>query len=139
MSTSRKRLNEGLREPFRRCGIVNRKLANLKQRELNVVDDTPESDEGFSADLDEIFEIGAEIDEDRLQQALGGGLGESVRKSIEMRGVDALGWYVTFHGRGVQWGIYIKSSSVLALAVMMFRHLAADLRDTLAYCVPRDP
>lgn len=97
----------------------------------NVEDDSPEFDEGFGDDLDEIFEIGAEIDEDRLRQALGGGLGESVRKSIEMRGVDALGWYVTFHARGVQWGIYIKSSSVLALTGMMFRHLAADIETRL--------
>jgi hypothetical protein len=93
-------------------------------------DDKPELEQG-GAELDEIFEIGAEIDEDRLQEALGGGLGESVRKSIELRGVDALGWYVTFHGRGVQWGIYIKSSSVLTLAAQMFKHLATDIETRL--------
>lgn len=98
---------------------------------INIVDDSLESDEGFGAELDEIFEIGAEIDEDRLQEAFGGGLGESVRKSIEMRGVDALGWYVTFHARGVQWGIYIKSSSVLALCEMMFKYMRADIETRL--------
>jgi hypothetical protein len=97
----------------------------------NIVDDTLEFDQPVGAELDEIFEIGAEIDEDRLQEALGGGLGESVRKSIELRGVDALGWYVTFHARGVQWGIYIKSSSVLTVAAMMFKHLAADIETRL--------
>jgi hypothetical protein len=69
---------------------------------VNVVDDNLEFEQAVGAELDEIFEIGAEIDEDRLVGALGAGLGESVRKSIEMRGVDALGWYVTFHARGVQ-------------------------------------
>jgi len=97
----------------------------------SIVDDSPEFEQAVGAELDEIFEIGAEIDEDRLQDALGGGLGESVRKSIEMRGVDALGWYVTFHARGVQWGIYIKSSSVLTLATTTFERLAADMETRL--------
>jgi hypothetical protein len=98
---------------------------------INLIENNLESEQADGAELDEIFEIGAEIDEDRLQEALGGGLGESVRKSIELRGVDALGWYVTFHARGVQWGIYIKSSSVMTLAAMMFNHLAADLETRL--------
>ena len=105
--------------------------------EANSVNQSPyimENAEGESAkevELDEIFEIGAEIDEDRLQSALGGGVGERIRKSIAMSGVDGLGWYVTFHARGVQWGIYIKLSSVLYLASLMFKFLEADAETRL--------
>jgi hypothetical protein len=66
---------------------------------------------------EELFEFGAEIDEDRLVEAFGGAEGEMIRRSIlQERGTDALAWYVTFHARGLQWGAYIPTSSLVYLA-----------------------
>jgi len=42
------------------------------------------------------------------------------------RGTDALAWYVTFHGKGVQWGIYIPVSSISYLMTSVFGPLNCD-------------
>jgi hypothetical protein len=44
--------------------------------------------------LDEIFEFGSDIDEDRLVEAFGGTGGELIHRSVlQERGADALAWY----------------------------------------------
>src|SRR5262245_37786215 len=82
--------------------------------------------------LDEIFEFGADIDEDRLVQALGGTEGELIRRSVLLeRGTDALAWYVTFHAPGAQWGVYIPTSSLLYMATQVFGRLKMDLESRI--------
>lgn len=65
-------------------------------------------------DFDPIFEIGPDIDE--YVNVLGGVSGKEIRKSVELHGVDALGYYLSFHQVGYQWGVYVKWSGVLYLA-----------------------
>ena len=38
-------------------------------------------------------------------------------------GIDGYGWYVSFHNRGIQWGIYIPTSGIISLG----RHLGKCL------------
>jgi hypothetical protein len=78
--------------------------------------------------IESIFEHGPEIEESALEEAFGGETGEKIRKSIELnKGTDGLAWYVTFHGKGVQWGIYIPVSSIVYVIVKLFNNLAPDI------------
>ena len=52
------------------------------------------NDESLSLSPEDIFEYGAEIDEELLIKALGGNKGKGIKKAVEVHGVDALGWYV---------------------------------------------
>lgn len=78
--------------------------------------------------IEEIFEFGADIDKERLVSAFGGSEGERIKKSIETnRGTDALAWYVTFHGKGVQWGIYVPMLSIGYVMNNVLDRLDCDL------------
>jgi hypothetical protein len=74
-----------------------------------------ESDGGFGSipEFDPVFEIGPESEESF--PSLGGEEGERIRKSVEIHGIDALGWYSSFHVTGAQWGIYIPISGIATL------------------------
>lgn len=82
-----------------------------------------------------IVEIAAPIDIEKCREALGGGFGENIRKAIEIHGVDALAWYITFHARGAQPGIYIPVTSVLYFALVIFEKLQCpiDIKYQLAF------
>lgn len=83
--------------------------------------------EGSIARPEEVFEYGAEIDESELVNALGGAKGEEIRKAVLLtKGTDALAWYVTFHARNVNPGIYIPVSSIFYLMVHVFGNLQTD-------------
>lgn len=74
------------------------------------------SEEDSVRALDELFEIGAAIDEAELQSALGGTQGQRIRQSVLLHGVEALAWYMPFHAPGAQWGVYIPVSSLVYMA-----------------------
>ncbi|MDO8526475.1 MAG: hypothetical protein Q7T03_02170 [Deltaproteobacteria bacterium] len=76
--------------------------------------------------LDPIFEYGAENNPDQLVKNLGKDETEKIRKSIEVKGIDALAWYVSYHYRGLQWGIYIPISSLVFLAYNVFGSLPCN-------------
>ena len=63
-------------------------------------------------DFEELFEYGAEIDLDLIRDVMGGTAGSDIQRSVQIRGVDALAWYVTFHVRGGN-GVYICRYPVL--------------------------
>lgn len=86
-------------------------------------DDLTDDDSGAHGvpDFDPLIEIGPEI-EDTIA-ALGGVAGERIRKSMEVHGMDALGWYSTFHVTGVQWGIYLPISGIAYLMREAFHGL----------------
>ena len=84
-------------------------------------------DEVFGVDggdrwFDPVFEIGAEVDE--RFPGLGGESGRKIQRSVELHGMEALGWYVPFHHPGLQWGVYIPVSGMGYLA----RHAFGGLR-----------
>ena len=72
-----------------------------------------------------VFEIGADVDE--TLPGLGGEDGKKIQKSVELHGTDALGWYVSFHHPGIQWGIYIPVSGMVYLIKNAFSGLSATL------------
>jgi hypothetical protein len=53
--------------------------------------------------IEEIFEIGAKIDEERMIDAMNGSEGERIKQSVLVNGIDALGWYAPYHVKGRQW------------------------------------
>lgn len=52
------------------------------------------------------FEVGAEVDP--ASPLFGGDLGQRLKQSTLLNGMDAYGWYTSFHQTGVQWGAYIS-------------------------------
>jgi hypothetical protein len=72
------------------------------------------------------FEFAAEADIN-VERALGSGLGEHVHRAAVVKGVDGLAWYVSFHARGPQWGIYLPASSIVGVAATVFGSTRLDL------------
>jgi hypothetical protein len=75
--------------------------------------------------FDPVIEIGADVDE--TFPALGGEAGEQIRRSFLLHGMDALGWYVSFHVVKVQWGIYIPVTGIAYLIKNALSKLTATL------------
>lgn len=77
---------------------------------------------------EELFEYGAEIDKDELVRALGGVAGNQIKqaKLHSNGGLGALGWYIPFHVKNVNPGIYIPISSILFLVREYFWELETD-------------
>lgn len=90
-------------------------------------EDAEDAIESLPPPVEEIFEIGAEMDAARLVDAFGGETGERIRRAVELQGgIDSLAWYVTFHAKGAQWGIYVPITSVGYLMTTAFAGLKTD-------------
>ena len=94
--------------------------ADLYEEEAD--DDVLGLDAGNQA-FDPVFEIGAEVDE--RFPGLGGEEGKRIHQSVQLHGMDALGWYVPFHHPGLQWGIYVPCSGIAYLIANGFGGLCA--------------
>ena len=81
--------------------------------------------EGGEGPFDPVFEIGAAVDE--RFPGLGGESGRRIQRSFELHGMEALGWYVSFHHPGLQWGIYIPVSGMGYLIKHAFGGLPSPL------------
>jgi hypothetical protein len=79
--------------------------------------------------FDPVFEIGAEVDE--RFPGLGGESGRKIQQSVELHGMEALGWYVPFHHPGLQWGIYIPISGMAYLVREAFGWLGVSFETKL--------
>lgn len=75
---------------------------------------------------EEIFEYGAEIEIDEMVNILGGPKGDELKKAMLVTGQGDLGWYMTFHARNANPGIYIPVSSIYFLVSEYFRYLPID-------------
>jgi hypothetical protein len=73
-----------------------------------------------------IIEIGS--DNDDTIPALGGTEKEKIQRSVMVNGTDALGWYVSFHIRNLQWGVYVPTSSLVFFAMEVFVNPSVDFR-----------
>jgi hypothetical protein len=89
-------------------------------------DAEPDEEASDVRELEEMFEFGPELDNEI--PALGGTQGERIHQAVLKKGVDALGWYVPFHAIGVQWGIYIATSSLAYMATRVFSNVPVDVR-----------
>jgi len=63
-----------------------------------------------------IFEVRPKVTDAEVFEALGEDSGE-VARQLPIKGTDALGWYVTFHQRAAQHGIYLPIEGVAELAL----------------------
>ncbi len=91
-------------------------------------DDSIESndpDAGGIPNFEPLIELGADVDE--TFPALAGEEGERIRQSVLRHGIDALGWYSSFHYTGVQWGIYIPVSGLIYTIREVFGPLPVPL------------
>jgi hypothetical protein len=88
-------------------------------------DDDVFGEDGSNKGFDPLFEIGADVDE--RFPGLDGEAGKKIQQSVQLHGIDALGWYVSFHYPGVQWGIYIPISGMAYLLQHAFGGLSAPV------------
>ena len=97
-------------------------------RELDILaypNDEYQQERELVPDFTPLIEIGSEVDESF--PVLGGKEGEPIRKSLLLRGMDALGGYLTFHMIGAQWGVYVNISGIAYLIKNAFSELTAPL------------
>jgi hypothetical protein len=89
-------------------------------RELeSIARDSPDptaEDDVVSDGPNVIFEIPPEVTDADIQHVLGRDEFAEMKRLHEIRGVDALGWYVTFHQRTAQHGVHIPLEGALLLA-----------------------
>jgi len=64
-----------------------------------------------------IFWFADGVDEEDVLKRLAGARGEEYRRLALVRGIDAFGWYMTFHQKAYQWGVYVPVTGVAALAM----------------------
>jgi hypothetical protein len=97
----------------------------MPDKSLADSEEEDENDAGMPPDFDPVIEIGADVDE--TLPALRGEAGEQIRRSVLLHGMDALGWYVSFHVVGIQWGIYIPVTGIAYLIENVLSKLTATL------------
>tara|TARA_Y100001960_G_C14703859_1_gene843240 strand:- start:308 stop:1522 length:1215 start_codon:yes stop_codon:yes gene_type:complete len=72
------------------------------------------------------FELPPEIEKGNLEKILSDEAGNDLERALKVDGMDAHGWYVSFHYTGPQWGIYIPKSEILKFAIFVFRKLKCN-------------
>lgn len=78
----------------------------------------PDDEEGGLADpAAPIFWFPDGVDAEDVVRQLAGANGQEYRRLALLRGLDAHAWYMTFHQRMYQWGIYAPVTGVAAYAV----------------------
>lgn len=70
-----------------------------------------------------IFEVPPSLTDLDIHQTLGQDGIEKINRLAEVRGLDALGWYVTFHQSRFQHGIHIPVEGLLWMTVRVFDNL----------------
>jgi len=80
------------------------------------------------------FEVPPELTDSEVQHALGEDLA-LIQQLSQLRGLDAYGWYTTFHQKRYQWGIHIPIEGILAFALHAFAEvdLPVERKISLAY------
>jgi mRNA-degrading endonuclease RelE of RelBE toxin-antitoxin system len=93
--------------------------------------DPTADDDAISDGPNVIFEIPPEVTDTDIQRVLGHDDFAEMKRLHEIRGIDALGWYVTFHQRTAQHGVHIPLEGALLLAGQAFPQLPVP--DTRKY------
>lgn len=76
------------------------------------------ADEPFVA-----FEVPPEVTESDIHRVLGDDRLADIEQLSQIAGLDAYGWYVTFHQKRFQHGVHIPFEGILAFAIHVFRGL----------------
>jgi hypothetical protein len=77
-----------------------------------------------------IFEVPASLTDAEVKEVLGNGTGD-LERLAQVSGIDAYGWYVSFHQRARQHGIYIPFERLLAFALDIFAQAPMPLERKL--------
>ncbi|MDT5148278.1 MAG: hypothetical protein QOI01_11, partial [Mycobacterium sp.] len=75
------------------------------------------SEEGPTDEPAVIFEVPPAVTDTDIRNALGEDRLHEIDQLLQLRGTDALGWYMTFHQKAVQHGVYIPLEGVLKLGL----------------------
>lgn len=103
----------------------NDKVAPLDQR--TAPPSREETDDGGTpGQLEELIEIAPPSEADVVAGLGGQESVDEILRSRLVKGIDGLGWYVSFHQIGAQWGIYLPVSGVVILASGALRDLPCD-------------
>ncbi|MGH7156036.1 MAG: hypothetical protein ACREF3_19080, partial [Acetobacteraceae bacterium] len=89
-----------------------------------------EFDGGLSDEPTVIFEVGPETTDAQVKNVLGNSSGE-LERLRQIQGIDALGWYVSFHQRRFQHGVTIPIEGVVTLAAGALSGLKLPLAQRL--------
>lgn len=73
------------------------------------------------------FEIAPQMTDARVRDVFGDDRIGELSRLQEIRGVDALGWYLTFHQMSQQYGIYIRFEAIVWMALECLRDVAVPL------------
>ena len=86
-----------------------------------------ETEETDLTDFEDMFEFAPEIEKELQGEIFGDEKGEEIKKAAQVTGVDALGWYVSYHHIGAQWGIYISTSGILYMLKHVLHNVEAPV------------
>ena len=92
------------------AGGFARALADERPRFDDLDEDGPREDPAV------VFEVPPEVTEAQLTNLLGTERVGEIQRLLHLRGMDAIGAYLTFHQLAGQWGIYIQLERVVLLA-----------------------
>jgi hypothetical protein len=87
-------------------------------------DDATDDLDSDPGDFDPVFELGPDAEEKIA--ALGKAIGSSMRRSFEIKGMDAHGYYLPYHARGIQWGVHVRVSGIATLVHDVMAPLQTD-------------
>lgn len=90
-----------------------------------VIDD--ESDLKISDEPTAIFEVPPHTTDSDIKNALGDDELDRLERLQQIRGIDALGWYVSFHQSRYQYGIHIPAEGVAYLVLDLIRRGQLDV------------
>lgn len=96
----------------------------------------PDDDADLDSPADEpavAFEVPPSVTDADIAEVLGEQEFTQIKRLYQERGVDALGWYVTFHQRIAQHGIFIPFEGVLLFASQAFPQFNVPLNRKLAF------
>lgn len=88
-------------------------------------DDKSDEIDSDPGDFDPVFELGPDAEEKIA--ALGEKTRGSMRRSIEVKGTDALGFYLSYHVRGAQWGVHVRMAGIAHLLKHVLQPLQTDV------------
>ena len=83
-------------------------LLEVEEAEDNILDEPPV-----------VFEVPPGITESDIRDILGEETITELQRQQQIRGIDALGWYVTFHQRRYQHGVHIPIEGVAKLSIQL--------------------
>lgn len=94
---------------------------------VDMPDSADDDGDAFNDEPGVIFEVPPALTDAEIRNVLGDEEIGNLKRLEQVRGIDALGWYMTFHQRRYQHGIYIPIKGILYLAIGALAGLSVDV------------